>query len=134
MGRRSPSPAWKSFDASARKSFHRRRLCHLLHTEFPGVFGPAITKLLADKIDELYARFHPPASRFESVRFSGRLSRSTTYRVETRGSRTPGSSGSSLIWSQLRTSMRRRPRVHAGRPGEKRSSASAPRLTPKEGF
>jgi len=63
MGRRSPSPAWKTFDASARKSFHSV-LCHLLHTEFPGIFGPAITKLFADKIDELYARFHPPASHY----------------------------------------------------------------------
>jgi hypothetical protein len=63
MGRRSPSPAWKTFDASARKSFHSA-LCHLLQTEFPGVFGPAITKLFADKIDELYARFHPPSSHF----------------------------------------------------------------------
>jgi hypothetical protein len=35
----------------------------LLQTEFPGVFGPAITKLLADKIDELYEQFHLPASR-----------------------------------------------------------------------
>jgi hypothetical protein len=63
MGRRSPSPAWKTFDSSARKSFHSA-VCHLLYTEFPGVFGPAITSLLADKIDELYARFHPPTSRF----------------------------------------------------------------------
>lgn len=63
MGRRSPSPPWRTFEASARKSFHSA-LCHLLHTEFPGVFGPAITKLFADKIDELYARFHPPASQF----------------------------------------------------------------------
>jgi hypothetical protein len=63
MGRRSPSPPWKTFDASARKTFHSA-LCHLLNTEFPGVFGPAISKLLADKIDELYARFHPPASHF----------------------------------------------------------------------
>jgi len=63
MGRRSPSPAWKTFDASGRKSFHSA-LCHLLQTEFPGVFGPAITKLFADKIDELYARFHPPSSHF----------------------------------------------------------------------
>ncbi len=63
MGRRLPSPAWKTFDASARKTFHSA-LCHLLYTEFPGVFGPAITSLLADKIDELYARFHPPMSRF----------------------------------------------------------------------
>ncbi len=63
MGRRSPSPPSKSFDASARKSFHSA-LCHLLQTEFPGVFGPAITKLFADKIDELYARFHPPSKHF----------------------------------------------------------------------
>ena len=54
-------------------------LCHLLHTEFPGIFGPAITSLFADKIDELYARFHPPASRFAWVRFSGQLSRSTIH-------------------------------------------------------
>jgi hypothetical protein len=63
MGRRSPSPPNKTFDASARKTFHSA-LCHLLGTEFPGVFGPAITKLFADKIDELYARFHPPATHF----------------------------------------------------------------------
>jgi hypothetical protein len=63
MGRRSPSRAENTFDASRRKSFHSA-LCHLLHSEFPGIFGPAITKLFADKIDELYMRFHPPASRF----------------------------------------------------------------------
>jgi hypothetical protein len=63
MGRRSPSRPEDTYDASRRKSFHSA-LCHLLYTEFPGVFGPAITKLFADKIDELYARFHPPASRF----------------------------------------------------------------------
>ena len=63
MGCRSPSPPWKTFDASARKSFHSA-LCHLLQSEFPGVFGPAITKLFADKIDEMCARFHPPASQF----------------------------------------------------------------------
>src|SRR6516165_2431102 len=63
MGRRSPSPAWKTFDASARKSFHSA-LCHLLQTEFPGVFGPAITKLFAEKIDDLYACFLPPSSHF----------------------------------------------------------------------
>ena len=28
-------------------------------------FGPAITCLFADKIDELYDRFHPPVSRFK---------------------------------------------------------------------
>src|SRR5689334_18579599 len=63
MGRRTPSPPWKTFDASGRKSFHSA-ICHLLHTEFPGVFGPAITTLFADKIDELYTQFHPPASQF----------------------------------------------------------------------
>lgn len=61
-GRRSPSPASRTYEASARKSFPSV-LCHLLQTEFPGVFGPAITRLLADKIDELYEHFHPPASR-----------------------------------------------------------------------
>ena len=117
MGRRSPSPAWKTFDASARKSFHSV-LCHLLHTEFPGIFGPAITKLFADKIDELYARFHPPASRFRVGQVLGRLSPWTAYRVETSGSKTPGLSRSFSIWSQPRTSMRRRPQVRAGRPGQ----------------
>jgi hypothetical protein len=63
MGRRAPSRPENTYDASRRKSFHSA-LCHLLHTEFPGVFGPAITTLFADKIDELYARFHPPVSRF----------------------------------------------------------------------
>lgn len=68
MGRRTPSPAWKTFDASARKTF-QSALCHLLNTEFPGIFGPAITKLFADKIDELYARFHPPATHFKVGQF-----------------------------------------------------------------
>jgi len=52
----------QTYDASKRKTF-RSSLCHLLHTEFPGVFGPAVTHLFADKIDALYERFHPPASR-----------------------------------------------------------------------
>src|SRR5205814_4595310 len=37
----------------------------LLHTEYPGIFGPTITRLFADKTDELYERFHPPRSRFK---------------------------------------------------------------------
>jgi hypothetical protein len=37
-----------------------------LHVEFPGVFGPTISKLFADKIDELYERFRPPRSRFKA--------------------------------------------------------------------
>jgi hypothetical protein len=54
----------RPYDANDRKTFHSA-LCHLLQTEFPGVFGPTITRLFADKIDELYERFHPPASRFK---------------------------------------------------------------------
>jgi hypothetical protein len=63
MGRGPLSATAKSFEASARKTFHSA-ICHLLYTEFPGVFGPAITDLLARKIDELYDHFHPPGSRF----------------------------------------------------------------------
>lgn len=64
MGIRS-SPGWHPYDASDRKTF-KSVLCHLLHTEFPGIFGPTISRLFADKIDELYERFHPPRSRFKS--------------------------------------------------------------------
>jgi hypothetical protein len=53
----------QTYDASKRKTF-RSALCHLLHKEFPGVFGPAVTQLFADQIDALYERFHPPRSRF----------------------------------------------------------------------
>jgi hypothetical protein len=52
------------YDASERKTF-RSALCHLLRIEFPGVFGPMITNLFADRIDQLYERFHPPASRLK---------------------------------------------------------------------
>jgi len=62
MGIRS-SPGCHPYDASDRKTF-KGALCHLLHTEFPGLFGPAVTRLFADQIDELYERFHPPRSRF----------------------------------------------------------------------
>lgn len=61
MGIRS-SPNWNPYDTSARKTF-KSAVCHLLHTEFPGIFGPTISRLFADKIDELYDRFHPPRSR-----------------------------------------------------------------------
>jgi hypothetical protein len=57
-------PGLRPYDASDRKTFHAA-VCHLLQTEFPGIFGPAITRLLADKIDEVYERFHPPRSRFQ---------------------------------------------------------------------
>jgi hypothetical protein len=53
---------YSTYEASKRKTFHSS-LCHLLQTEFPGVFGPAVTRLFADKLDALYERFHPPRSR-----------------------------------------------------------------------
>ena len=53
-----------TYDASDRKTF-RNALCHLLQTEFPGVFGPAVTQLFAQRIDELYQRFHPHRSRLK---------------------------------------------------------------------
>jgi hypothetical protein len=57
-----PSTYAHVYDASKRKTF-RSSLCHLLQTEFPGVFGPAVTRLFADKVDALYEQFHPPRSR-----------------------------------------------------------------------
>lgn len=63
MGIRS-SPRFHPYDASNRKTF-KGAVCHLLHTEFPGIFGPTITRLFADKIDEVYERFHPPRDRFK---------------------------------------------------------------------
>lgn len=62
MGKRS-SQVSQPYDANGRKTF-KSALCHLLQTEFPSVFGPMITLLFADKIDEMYERFHPPRSRF----------------------------------------------------------------------
>jgi hypothetical protein len=64
MGIRS-TPNWNPYDTSVRKTF-KSAVCHLLHTEFPGVFGPTISRLFADKIDELYDRFHPPRSRLSA--------------------------------------------------------------------
>ena len=58
------SPGCHPYDASSRKTF-KAALCHLLHTEFPGLFGPAVSRLFADKIDELYDRFHPDKDRFK---------------------------------------------------------------------
>ena len=51
-----------AYAACARKTFHST-LCHLLQTEFPATFGPAVTRLFADQINELYERCHPPISR-----------------------------------------------------------------------
>jgi Protein of unknown function (DUF1670) len=62
MNKRPPSRS-HAYDTTRRKSF-RSSLCHLLQTEFPGVFGPAVTRLLSEHIDALYEGFHPPGSRF----------------------------------------------------------------------
>jgi hypothetical protein len=59
------SNGWNPYDSSGRKTF-KSALCHLLHTEFPGVFGPTISALFAEKIDELFERFHPPRSRLKA--------------------------------------------------------------------
>jgi len=61
MKRSSPTLS-QAYASSTRKTFHSV-LCHLLRTEFPGTFGPAVTRLFADKINELYERCHPPLSR-----------------------------------------------------------------------
>lgn len=53
-----------NFDAAQRKTFHSA-LCHLLHTEFTGHFGPAVTDLFAGKIEDLFDRFHPDRDRFK---------------------------------------------------------------------
>jgi hypothetical protein len=60
-----PSTYAHTYDASKRKTFHSA-LCHWLQTEFPGVFGPAVTRLFADKVDALYEQFHPPRSRVQA--------------------------------------------------------------------
>ena len=57
-----PSAQASPYAACSRKTLHSA-LCHLLRTEFPGVFGPAITRLFADKIGEIVDRFQPPRSR-----------------------------------------------------------------------
>ena len=57
-----PSSQASPYAACSRKTLHSA-LCHLLRTEFPGVFGPAITRLFADKIGEIVDRFQPPRSR-----------------------------------------------------------------------
>jgi hypothetical protein len=56
------APRSATYAASRRKTFHST-LCHLLQTEFPGTFGPTITRLFADKISELFERCHPPLAR-----------------------------------------------------------------------
>jgi len=59
---RTSSTRSATFASCQRKTFHST-LCHLLRKEFPGTFGPAVTLLFADKINDLYERCHPPLSR-----------------------------------------------------------------------
>jgi Protein of unknown function (DUF1670) len=61
---RSASSGSRVYDTSDRKTFPSA-LRHLLHTDFPGVFGREIARFFADRIDQLYERFHPPRSRFK---------------------------------------------------------------------
>jgi hypothetical protein len=58
------APRSATYAANRRKTFHSV-LCHLLQTEFPATFGPAITRLFADKISELFERCHPPLVRIK---------------------------------------------------------------------
>lgn len=60
--RRSAPKRSLTYDASDRKTF-RSALCHLLQTEFPGVFGPSVTQLFAQRVEDLFDRFHPDRSR-----------------------------------------------------------------------
>lgn len=53
------------YEASRRKNF-QSALGRLLQTEFPGVFGPRVTRLFVDQIDQLYERFRPPRSRLKA--------------------------------------------------------------------
>ena len=53
-----------TYDASDRKTF-RSALCHLLQTEFPGIFGPAVTQLFAQRVEQLFERFHPERTRLK---------------------------------------------------------------------
>jgi Protein of unknown function (DUF1670) len=62
--RRPPNSQFRSYDANERKTF-QSALCHLLHTDFPGVFGRAIARIFAERINQVYERFHPPGSRFK---------------------------------------------------------------------
>jgi hypothetical protein len=62
MGNRS-SPTANPCDANDRKTI-KSVLCRLLQAEFPGLFGPLISHLFADKINEMYTRFHPSRKNF----------------------------------------------------------------------
>lgn len=51
-----------NYASCQRKTFHSA-LGHFLQTEFPAIFGPAVSRLFADRVDALYEQFHPPRSR-----------------------------------------------------------------------
>jgi hypothetical protein len=62
--KRTPPHRSHAYDASDRKTF-RSALCHLLETEFPGIFGPAVTQLFARRVEQLFEQFHPDRSRLK---------------------------------------------------------------------
>lgn len=62
--RRSAPNRSLTYDSSDRKTF-RSALCHLLQTEFPGTFGPAVTQLFSERVEQVFDRFHPDRSRFK---------------------------------------------------------------------
>lgn len=53
-----------AYEPSGKKTF-RSALCNLLQSEFPGQFGPTVTELFAEKIEELFEKFHPLRSRMK---------------------------------------------------------------------
>ena len=61
---RTSSNGSRVYDTSDRKTF-QSALRHLLHTDFPGVFGREIAGYFAERIDQLFERFHPPRSLFK---------------------------------------------------------------------
>jgi hypothetical protein len=62
--RKPPTEHSRSYDANERKTFCSA-VSHLLHTDFPGVFGRDIARIFAERINQVYERFHPPGSRFK---------------------------------------------------------------------
>ena len=62
MKNKSASNNARNFSAQERKSFHSA-LRHLLQTEFPGLFGPAVTELFATQVEQLFQKCHPARDR-----------------------------------------------------------------------
>ena len=62
--RKPPTSHSRSYDANERKTFCSA-VSHLLHTDFPGVFGREIARIFAERINQVYERFHLPRSRFK---------------------------------------------------------------------